>query len=347
MEPNSQPQPEPENSKPPPMPIVANSRGLQLATLDDMWRFAECVSQSGLAPTNLQSPSAILVAMQLGAELGLTPMASLRNIAVINGRPSIWGDAQLALCRRSGKFDETGFAETYDGSLEAGTLAAKCQVKRTDSPDVSAYIFSTADAKLAGLWGKGGPWTQYPKRMLRYRARAFALRDAFTDVLFGFLTAEEAQDLPPREVVSEVVKPKLGTNATLERIKKGPTKVIEPRKPEDVPEPEGMAPIADDVKQVVPHQKQQAYNYNLGALKIAELVKLACGWPGDRDGRTLTMAERKIAEDMLKEITGSFSHVKDMPMDATLYERTIAKLEARVEQQRLTEHPELFEEEPA
>jgi hypothetical protein len=56
--------------------------------------------------------------------------------------------------------------------------------------------FSVADAVRAGLWGKSGPWTQYPKRMLQLRARGFALRDAFPDVLKGLVTAEEAQDYP-------------------------------------------------------------------------------------------------------------------------------------------------------
>jgi hypothetical protein len=51
-----------------------------------------------------------------------------------------------------------------------------------------------AEAKKAGLWGKQGPWTQYPRRMLQMRARGFALRDAFPDVLRGLVTAEEAAD---------------------------------------------------------------------------------------------------------------------------------------------------------
>ena len=48
--------------------------------------------------------------------------------------------------------------------------------------------------KKAGLWGKAGPWSQYPKRMLQMRARSFALRDKFADALSGLLMAEEVQD---------------------------------------------------------------------------------------------------------------------------------------------------------
>jgi len=67
--------------------------------------------------------------------------------------------------------------------------------------------FSVEDAKRAGLWGKGGPWTAYPKRMLQMRARGFALRDAFPDVLKGMISVEEAQDYPDEAKPMPVAKP--------------------------------------------------------------------------------------------------------------------------------------------
>ena len=60
--------------------------------------------------------------------------------------------------------------------------------------------FSMQDAKQAGLTGKQGPWSQYPRRMLQMRARAFALRDVFADVLRGVHVAEEAQDISERDM---------------------------------------------------------------------------------------------------------------------------------------------------
>ena len=59
------------------------------------------------------------------------------------------------------------------------------------------------DAKRAGLYGKQGPWQQYPKRMLQMRARAWALRDVFPDVLRGVHVAEEAQDLPAERAMGQ------------------------------------------------------------------------------------------------------------------------------------------------
>jgi hypothetical protein len=86
-------------------------------------------------------------------------------------------------------------------------MTAVCQTSRKGKDANVVGRFSVADAKRAGLWGKSGPWTQYPRRMLQLRARGFALRDAFPDVLKGLVTAEEAQDYPATEAAKEAAKP--------------------------------------------------------------------------------------------------------------------------------------------
>jgi hypothetical protein len=83
---------------------------------------------------------------------------------------------------------------------------AVCVAKRKGRKPVTAK-FSVEDAKRAGLWGKQGPWSAYPKRMLAMRARGFALRDAFPDVLKGLISAEEAQDYPDEAKPRPAAKP--------------------------------------------------------------------------------------------------------------------------------------------
>ena len=180
--------------------IALASTGLQLTTLNDLWRFAECVKSSGFAPKGYETPEAVFVGVQFGAEIGLTPMQSLQNIAVIQGRPSIWGDAAKALVLSSGLCE--GFSEKLTG--EGDAMVATCTVKRKGFDEPIVASFSVHDAKRASLWGKQGPWTQYPKRMLQLRARSFALRDGFPDVLKGLSTREEAQDTADHEAVNAV-----------------------------------------------------------------------------------------------------------------------------------------------
>jgi hypothetical protein len=129
----------------------------------------------------------------MGSELGLSPMQSLNSIAVINGRPGVWGDGLIGLCRASPLCED--IEETLDGEGEDRT--AVCIAKRKGAAPVKAS-FSVADAKRAGLWGKD-IWAKYPDRMLRNRARGFALRDAFPDVLRGLQAAEELMDTPPAD----------------------------------------------------------------------------------------------------------------------------------------------------
>jgi hypothetical protein len=184
----------------PKAPVPVGARGIQIHDIEGLYRFATAVSKSGLAPKGIETPEAILVAVQMGLEVGLTPMAALQNIAVINGRPSVWGDAQLAIVRATGELEE--FDEWYevDGKrLDRNPAAyndgvtAVCRLKRRNYPPAE-FGFSISDAKRAGLFDKAGPWKQYPGRMLRFRARSFLLRDHFGDALKGLLSAEEAQD---------------------------------------------------------------------------------------------------------------------------------------------------------
>jgi hypothetical protein len=188
------------------------ARGLALASFDDAYRFATMVAKSDFAPKDFKGkPESCLLAIQHGSEIGLSPMQSLQNIACINGRPAIWGDAALALCLASPVCD--GIHELIEG--DGDNMTAVCQTSRKGKDANVVGRFSVADAKRAGLWGKSGPWTQYPRRMLQLRARGFALRDAFPDVLKGLVTAEEAQDYPttPAKAEPVVVRPKFDTPA--------------------------------------------------------------------------------------------------------------------------------------
>jgi len=157
-------------------------------TFEQALTFSDILADSDLVPKDFKGkPGNCLIAMQWGAELGLKPLQALQNIAIINGRPALWGDAVIALVRNS------ALCEYVTESDDGGT--AVCRVKRRGESE-EVRTFSMDDAKVANLLGKAGPWTQYPKRMRQMRARAFALRDVFPDVLRGMAIAEEVMDIP-------------------------------------------------------------------------------------------------------------------------------------------------------
>ena len=151
-------------------------------------QIAEIVSKSGMVPKDyIGKPGNVLVAVQMGVEIGLKPMQSLQNISVINGRPSVWGDALLALVKSSKACEYIIEEFSEDGKI------AYCEVKRFGEPKAQRRSFSMEDAKIAGLLTKDN-WSKYPKRMIQLRARAWALRDVFPDILAGMQVAEEQED---------------------------------------------------------------------------------------------------------------------------------------------------------
>lgn len=172
---------------------------------DSAWRIANAVVKSGMAPKGVDTAEKAMIAIMHGLEVGMTPMMALQSIAPINGRPSIYGDGALGLVQGSGLME--WYKEYYRGKDGKDDYAAVCEVKRKGDPEVKTGTFSIADAKLAGLHGKSGPWTQYRSRMLKMRARSFALRDGFSDVLRGLHIAEEMQDIVPVRDVTPAEKP--------------------------------------------------------------------------------------------------------------------------------------------
>jgi hypothetical protein len=188
-------------------PAVAVKLGIAPTSVEEGWRLAQYLAQSELVPKNFRkAPADILVAIEMGMELGLPPMQALASIAVINGRASVWGDGFLALIMASSLYaDHDEFYEVAgqrkDGltadDLKKDDTAAVCTFWRHGKSTPVTRRFTIAQAKKANLLGKEGPWTNYPDRMLSMRARGFAGRDAFPDLLRGIRTAEEALDTPP------------------------------------------------------------------------------------------------------------------------------------------------------
>lgn len=172
---------------------TTNRQGFAPATITEAIQFSEMLANSTMVPRAYQGkPQDIMVCVQWGYEIGLAPMQALQNIAVINGKPSVYGDAAMALVQASSVCEDV--QEYFEGEGTPNPVAV-CVAQRKGRKPVIAK-FSVEDAKRAGLWGKQGPWQAYPKRMMQMRARGFALRDAFPDVLKGLITAEEAQDYP-------------------------------------------------------------------------------------------------------------------------------------------------------
>lgn len=211
------------------IPLQAGGRiaGIVPTDIEQVFRLAKAVAASGMAPYGMNTPEQITIAIMHGLELGLPPMQAIQRIAVVNGRPTVWGDAIPALLLSRG----FKLREWIEGAGD--TRAAFCEVTRPDG-DTTTRSFSIGDAKRAKLWqtqekvrkknrktgeffegDNDSPWFRYPERMLAMRARGFAARDGAADVLGGLYLREEVDDEPMKDITpaKEVVRPGDGQKA--------------------------------------------------------------------------------------------------------------------------------------
>lgn len=177
-----------------PLTVGAKAMGIVPTDFDQAYRMAAAFMHARMVPNSYKNAEQVLVGIMAGLERGMAPLSALQNIYVVNGTPTIWGDGALALVRNSGFLEH--IKEEIIRDADDQPERAVCTVKRKGEPE-SVVTFTKAQAVRAKLWNKTGPWQLYPERMLQMRARAWALRNAFADVLIGLPILEEAEAYMP------------------------------------------------------------------------------------------------------------------------------------------------------
>lgn len=200
-------------------PIAMGDNGIKLTTLEEAYRFATAVVKSGLAPKGLDTPEKVMIAVQSGMELGFSPMRALSAVVVVNGRPSLYGEAALALIHDRGVCSRPPIISVTGTGDER---VAHCRFQRKDMPEPVDVTFSVAEAKTAKLWRKAGPWTDYEETMLGWRAVARASKLYFGDVTLGLVIAEEARDYPAEAAPRSLTPPTEPDPLLAEVIEEGP-----------------------------------------------------------------------------------------------------------------------------
>lgn len=164
------------------------ARMLMPESIGEVFKLAERAANTKLIPQQFQGkPDDTAIAMLMLHESGMPLLTGLRFVAVVNGRPAFYSEAVPALAESRGHIKHR--KEWIEG--EGDAMTAHCEVTNARG-DVYTQSFSMADAKRAGLAGKD-TYKAYPQRMLMWRARSWAIRDAAPAAFIG-PTAEELQD---------------------------------------------------------------------------------------------------------------------------------------------------------
>lgn len=172
----------------------------KIESSDNALAIGKFIANSGMAPKHFKdNPAGLMLAIEAGAQLGLSWFHSIQNIAIINNIVMIMGDAAKAMILESGVCED--WEESEEGSWLKKDYVYIIKSKRKGKEKWEKETrFGYEDALLAGLTTKQGPWMQYPKGQCRYRALGFHARYSYPDVMKGFKTREEVLDYPPEEL---------------------------------------------------------------------------------------------------------------------------------------------------
>ena len=151
-------------------------------------------------PKGVDTAEEAMVIMLTGWEVGLSPMASLQEIYVVNGRPALQGRAMLALLDSR---PDLGYYEWGDCNAQSATIILH---KRTPQGTwiERPWTFTRQMAEDAGLWGKVGPWKTHPYLMMMWRAVSMGMRAMFAGLIRGAAYTPEELDAPVRVIAGEV-----------------------------------------------------------------------------------------------------------------------------------------------
>jgi len=129
----------------------------------------------------------VFVTLLAGNELGLTPMASLRAIHVVKGKPILSADTMVAVVLSSG-------AAEYFMCMAESNDSVTYETKRRSAPKPQSLTWTIEDAKAAGVLGNDN-WKKYPRNMLKARCKSNLARDVYPDVLAGCYEENEADEI--------------------------------------------------------------------------------------------------------------------------------------------------------
>lgn len=267
--------------------------------------YAKALSVSDILPkAYIGKPGNVLVAVEAGMALGLPPIQAINGINVINNRPALSADLMAAIVRKAGhklRVREEGMSVT-------ATLI------RCDDPDYEyKVVWDQAKAQQAKLWGKAGPWTDYPTQMLRSRAISEVCRQGASDALFGFIyTPDEVENIPASSPSHSSYTPPPARPAHQEAAQADTRH--EPAPTQDAPVETGEAITPDQVETI------SAYIHDLQLGTLApEVIRDVVGRPASSRDMTRAEAEKVIAhfEDMWRQRVGT---QEELVVDAEVVE---------------------------
>lgn len=149
--------------------------------------------RSGLLPKEMTYEKAVMIAAY-GRELQLNPMTAVKEIYIVDGKPSMSASLMKALVHR--KLPNALFKVT-ESTKDKCVIVTKRMKDDANEPQATwTFTIEEAKAFYSGRNGIKDNWKKHPADMLRARCISRACRGEFSDVFLGpVYTPEEIEIL--------------------------------------------------------------------------------------------------------------------------------------------------------
>lgn len=174
-------------------------------SLRDPAQLARAFAESGYWK-HVKVPAQAVVIMAAGEELGLTPLASMQGITMIEGNIGYRGNLIATLLRQHPRYEYKVLERTNEHCTLQFTIDGE---PPEDDPDEGRVTYSVKDAERAELVKPRGGWVKNPRAMCFNRALTEGTRVHAPDLTAGtpVYSTEEIEEVitEPLVVDAEVV----------------------------------------------------------------------------------------------------------------------------------------------
>lgn len=180
---------------------IVHAGGSQLM---EQVRIAKALAPSDIIPQAYRGkPANIVVAIEFGQSMGLSPAESLYRINVIQGKPTMSAELVAAQVRKAG--------HRLRISKDEVAISVTATIYRADDPEFPFSVTRDTEwVKSMGLTGNHN-YKKQPLTMLTWRAITACAREACPEALFGVAyTPDEMNDMDapqPVDVMPDAVTP--------------------------------------------------------------------------------------------------------------------------------------------
>lgn len=194
-------------------------------------RIGAAFAASSLVPDQYRGNVAnCLIAIEMAARMGASPLMVMQNLYLVHGRPSWSSQYAIASFNNCGRFTAIKYRWVGERGKPSWGCIAWAREKETgdltEGPEVTIAM-----AKAEGwIDKKGSKWVTIPQLMLSYRAAGFLIRTTAPELMMGLRTVEESEDIGPQHEVEPVQVP-TGTAGLKELVKQKVAEAAAPAEP--------------------------------------------------------------------------------------------------------------------